>query len=139
MPICFGTPSNFRRESLTFEVVWFYGTYHAILGRPCYTKFMVVPNYTYLKLKMLGPNGVITVGSTYKHAYECDVACTEYAKALFESKALAADLEKLSKEIPNPKRHADSFEPAEEVKLVSLCPNNPDGKMLKVSAALDPK
>jgi hypothetical protein len=43
------------------------------LGRPCYTKFMVVPNYTYLKLKMPGPKGTITVGSTYRHAYECDV------------------------------------------------------------------
>jgi hypothetical protein len=31
---------------------------------------MVVPNYTYLKLKMPGPSGVITVGSVYKHAYE---------------------------------------------------------------------
>jgi hypothetical protein len=41
------------------------GTYHAVLGRPCYAKFMVVPNYTYLKLKMPAPNGVITVGSTY--------------------------------------------------------------------------
>jgi hypothetical protein len=48
-------------------------TYHAVLGRPCYTKFMVLPNYTYLKLKMPGPNGVITVGPTYRHAYECDV------------------------------------------------------------------
>jgi hypothetical protein len=26
---------------------------------------MAIPNYTYLKLKMPGPNGVITVGSTY--------------------------------------------------------------------------
>jgi hypothetical protein len=33
---------------------------------------MVVPNYTYLKLKMPGPNGTITVGSSYRHAYECD-------------------------------------------------------------------
>jgi hypothetical protein len=68
-----GTPSNFRKEALTFEVVRFRGTYHAVLGRPCYTKFMDVPNYTYLKLKMPGPNGIITVGSTYRHAYECDV------------------------------------------------------------------
>jgi hypothetical protein len=67
---------------------------------------MVVPNYTYHKLKMPSPNGVITVGSTYKHAYECDMTCTEYAEALFESEALAADLERLSKEIPNPQRHA---------------------------------
>jgi hypothetical protein len=31
-PVYFGTPSNFRRETLTFEVVGFRGTYHAILG-----------------------------------------------------------------------------------------------------------
>jgi hypothetical protein len=67
------------------------------------------------------------------------VAYTEYIEALFESAALATDLERFSKEIPDPKRHAGSFEPAEEVKLVPLSPNNPDGKTLKVSAALDPK
>jgi hypothetical protein len=66
LSVCFGTPSNFRKETLTFEVVGFRGTYNAVLGRPCYAKFMVVPNYTYLKLKMSGPNGVITVGSTYQ-------------------------------------------------------------------------
>jgi hypothetical protein len=68
LPVCFGTPSNFRKETLTFEVVGFRGTYHAMLGRPCYAKFMVVPNYTYLKLKMPGPKGTITVGSTYLRA-----------------------------------------------------------------------
>jgi hypothetical protein len=100
LPVCFGTPSNFRKETLTFEVVGFRGTYHAVLGRPCYAKFMVVPNYTYLKLKMPGPNGIITVGSTYRHTYECDVECVEYAEALAESEALIADLERLSKEAP---------------------------------------
>ena len=70
MPVCFGTPSNYHKEVLTFEVVGFKGTYHAILGCPCYAKFMAIPNYTYLKLKMSGPNGVITVESTYKHAYD---------------------------------------------------------------------
>ena len=73
LPVCFGTPSNYRKEVLKFEVVGFKGTYHAILGRPCYAKFMAVPNYTYLKLKMPGPNGVITVESTYEHAYDCDI------------------------------------------------------------------
>jgi hypothetical protein len=68
LPVCFGTPSNFRKEILMFEVVGFRGTYHAVLGRPCYAKFMAVPNYTYLKLKMPSPNGVITVGPTYRHA-----------------------------------------------------------------------
>jgi ribonuclease HI len=53
LPVCFGTPSNFRRETLTFEVVGFRGTYHAVLGRPCYAKFMAIPNYTYLKCETL--------------------------------------------------------------------------------------
>jgi hypothetical protein len=100
---------------------------------------MAVPNYTYLKMKMPSPNGVITIGSAYKHAYECDMACTGYAEALFELGFLAANLERLSKEIPGPKHHAGSFKPAEEVKLIPLSPNDPNGKMLKVSTALDPK
>ena len=65
LPVCFGTPSNYCKDVLTIEVVGFKGTYHTILGWPCYAKFMAVPNYTYLKLKMLGPNGVITVESMY--------------------------------------------------------------------------
>jgi hypothetical protein len=64
LPVWFGTPDNFHKETLTFEVVGFRGTYHAILGRLCYDKFMAVPNYTYLKMKMSGPKGVITVGSS---------------------------------------------------------------------------
>jgi hypothetical protein len=40
LPVCFGTPSNFRMETLTFEVDGFRGTYHAVLGRSCYAKFM---------------------------------------------------------------------------------------------------
>jgi hypothetical protein len=136
LPVCFGTPSNFRKETLTFEVVGFRGTYHVVSGRPCYAKFMAVPNYTYLKLKMSGPNGVITVGSTYRHAYECDV---EYAEALAESEALIADLECLSKEVPDAKRHAGNFEPAEAVKSVPLDPSNDACKQIRIGSELDPK
>jgi hypothetical protein len=133
LPVCFGTPSNFRKETLTFEVVGFRGTYHTVLGRPCYAKFMAVPNYTYLKLKMPGPNGVITVGSTYRHAYECDVECVEYAEALI------ADLESLSKEAPDAKRHTGNFEPAERVKSVPLDPSNDASKQIRIGSKLDPK
>jgi hypothetical protein len=139
LPVCFGTPSNFRRETLTFEVVGFRGTYHAVLGRPCYAKFMVVPNYTYLKLKMLGPNGVITIGSTYWHAYECDVEWVEYTEALAESEALIADLECLFKEVLDAKRHASNFEPAEAVKSVALDPSNDACKQVRIGSKLDPK
>jgi hypothetical protein len=134
LPVCFGTPSNFRRETLTFEVVGFRETYHAVLGRPCYAKFMAVPNYTYLKLKMPGPNGVITVGSTYRHAYECDVECVEYAEALAESEALIANLECLSKEVPDAKRHAGNFELAEAVKSVAVDPSNDACKQVRIGS-----
>jgi hypothetical protein len=60
------------------------------------TRGVTVPNFTYLKLKMLGPNRVITIGSMYRHVYECDVECVEYAEALAEAEALSADLENLS-------------------------------------------
>jgi hypothetical protein len=139
LPVCFGTPSNFRRETRTFEVVGFRGTYHEVLGRPCYAKFMAVPNYTYLKLKMSGPNGVITVGPTYKHAFECDVECVEYAGALAESEALVVDLESLSKEVPDVKRHAGNFEPAEMVKSVPLDPSSDTSKQIRTGSELDPK
>jgi hypothetical protein len=139
LPVCFGTTSNFRRETLTFEVDGFRGTYHAVLGRPCYAKFMAIPNYTYLKLKMTGPNGVITIGPTYRHAYECDMECVEYAKALAESKALIADLENLSREAPNMKRHAGNFEPAETVKSIPLDPCNDASKQIRIGSELDPK
>ena len=36
-------------------------------------KFMAVPNYIYLKLKMPGPHGVFTVGTSFQRAYECEV------------------------------------------------------------------
>jgi hypothetical protein len=41
-------------------------------------------------------------------------------QALAESEALIADLESLSKEVPDVKRHAGNFEPAETVKSVPL-------------------
>jgi hypothetical protein len=110
-----------------------------VLGRPCYTKFMVVPNYTYLKLKMPGPKGIFTVGSTYCHTYECDVECVEYAEAIVESEALIADLDSLSKEAPDPKRHAGNFEPVEAVKSVSFGSSDDTGKKVRIGSELDPK
>jgi hypothetical protein len=100
---------------------------------------MAVPNYTYLKLKMSGPNGVITIGPSYEHAYECDVECVEHGEVILESATLAADLDCLANEIPDPKSHTGSFEPTEDVKLVPLDPTDPKGKALSISATLDPK
>ena len=139
LPVCFGMAANFRKEVLTFEVVGFRGTYHAIIGRPGYAKFMAVPNYNDLKQKMPGPKGVITVSSSYEHAYECDVECIEYGEAVENSTELASKLEALAAEAPEPKHHAGSFEPAEGTKKIPLDPNGSDGKVLTISADLDPK
>jgi hypothetical protein len=100
---------------------------------------MAIPNYTYLKLKMPSLNGVITVGPTYKHTFECDVECVEYAEALAESEALIADLESLSKEASDVKRHAGNFEPAETVKSVPLDPNGDASKQIRIGSELGPK
>jgi hypothetical protein len=89
--------------------------------------------------KMPGPKGTITVRCTYRHAYECDVECVEYAEALAESEALSADLDCLSMEAPDAKRHAGNFEPAEAVKCVPLDPSNDTGKKVRIGSELDPK
>ena len=59
---------------------------------------MAIPNYTYLKLKMTGPRGVITVVSSFEHAYECDVECVEHAEALALDEALAVQLQGMAEE-----------------------------------------
>jgi hypothetical protein len=65
--------------------------------------------------------------------------CVEYAKALAKSEALIADLESLSKEVPDTKRHAGNFEPAEVVKSVPLDPSNDASKQVRIGSDLDPK
>ena len=71
LDMVFGDSKNYRKEKLTFEVVDYQSAYHAILGRPAYARFMARPCYVYLKLKMPGPRGVITVTGNRKKAEEC--------------------------------------------------------------------
>jgi hypothetical protein len=44
--------------------------YNAFLGRPTLTKFMTIPHYAYLVLKMHGPNSGFSVKGDVKHAYD---------------------------------------------------------------------
>ena len=94
-------------------MVGFPKTYHAILGCPCYAKFMAVPNYTYLKLKIPGPGGVIAVGTSFQRAYECEVECCGHAAAIVASGELAAIKEEVTEEAPDTKKSTGSFESAE--------------------------
>jgi hypothetical protein len=71
MPVTFGTPENYRTEFLRFEVANFDCGYNTIIGRPGLAKFMAIPHYTYMILKMLGPQGIITVRADFQGAAEC--------------------------------------------------------------------
>src|SRR6185312_14588016 len=61
LPVTFGTEQNIRTEYIKFEVADFESSYHAILGRPVRAKFMVVPHYVYLLLKIPGNTCVLSL------------------------------------------------------------------------------
>jgi hypothetical protein len=60
-------------------VVDFSGPYHVILGQPCYVKFMAIPSYAYLKLKVLEPTGVITIETKTQRVLDCEYNNIELA------------------------------------------------------------
>ena len=68
LEVVFGSPDNFQSEELIFDIVPFHSGYHALLGRTAFARFNVVPHYAYLKLKMPGPRGVITVNGNTKRS-----------------------------------------------------------------------
>jgi hypothetical protein len=72
LDVCFNNSSNYRKEKLEFEVMVWPSQYHAILGCPAFAKFMGVPHYAYLMLKILGPRGTITVQGSFKVSNTCD-------------------------------------------------------------------
>jgi hypothetical protein len=77
--VTFSEAVNFRQEILSFEVVDFQDTYHAVLGIPCFVKFMAMPHYVYLNMKMLGPNSIITFSGDLQNAYQCKLLDIENA------------------------------------------------------------
>lgn len=56
-------------------------------------KFLAVPSYTYLQLKMPGLNGTITVQGSSEKAYKAEVASVEVVEAALAS----AELSKIRK------------------------------------------
>jgi hypothetical protein len=79
LPVTFGTKENYRTEYIKFEVANFEYSYHAILGKPALAKFMVIPHYVYMLLKMLGKTRVLTFSGDLKKSYDCDQEAIEYA------------------------------------------------------------
>jgi hypothetical protein len=96
LPVTFGDMSNYHTKTLALEVVDFSGPYHVILGWLCYVKFMAIPSYAYLKLKVLGAIGVVTVEAKTQRALGCEQDNIELVAAV----GAAAKLRELSLRIP---------------------------------------
>jgi hypothetical protein len=62
--------------------------YNAFLRQPALTKFMAIPHYAYLVLKMPGLHGVISIRGDIKRAYDCDKESCEMANRLTASTEL---------------------------------------------------
>jgi hypothetical protein len=82
LEVMFGKKGNNRCEPIWFEVVDISSLYHVLLGRPTLAKFMAMPQYAYLKMKLPGPHGVITISGCYKKSMECARDSSKLAKVL---------------------------------------------------------
>jgi hypothetical protein len=58
--VTFRTRENYRTEYMQFKVADFETVYNVLLVRLALTKFIKIPHYAYMVLKMSGPHGVIS-------------------------------------------------------------------------------
>jgi hypothetical protein len=72
LDVIFGTSANFRKEKIEFEVIDWPSQYHTILGRPAFARFMAVPHYAYLKLRMPANRGPLTISGSFARSENCD-------------------------------------------------------------------
>ncbi|XP_066374792.1 uncharacterized protein [Miscanthus floridulus] len=100
---------------------------------------MAIPNYTYLKLKMPGPHGVITIGTCFQRAYECEVKCCDHASAVVASKELITLREEVAKKTPDAKTTTGSFKPAEGTKEVLVDSSSSEAKRVRIGTTLSSK
>jgi hypothetical protein len=60
-------------------VLHFKTSYHAILGRPALAKFIAIPHYPYLLLKMLGPHRILSLRCNLKRTFDFDIQAIQIA------------------------------------------------------------
>jgi hypothetical protein len=117
-------------------------TSDAVLGHPALTKFMAIPHYPYMVLKMPVPRGALTMQANFAIAYACEKESLTLAEAVNLSARMDASLTE-SKKVPKTKQEIPMMEAlcqankAKE-KEVSLSLANPSNTM-KIRALLDPK
>jgi hypothetical protein len=140
LDVCFGDSSNFRREKLEFEVMDWPSQYHAILGRPVFAKFMAVPHYAYLTLKILGPKGTITVQGSFEVSNTCDKEFNRLAQTfgmIAEYANLKGEtdhnvLPDVGQSLPD-----QAFDATQDSKKIQVHPTDPN-KTTSIAVNLDP-
>jgi hypothetical protein len=147
LPVTFReTRENYRTEYIKFEVADFDTSYHAILGRPAIAKFMAVPHYTYLVLKMPSPAGVLSLQGDLKISFDCDTEAVELAatnqvpNAMMEIYAASKKLALSDLDIPEKSDKANKPQPSEEVQVKEIYLGTGDSsKTTMIGAGLEPK
>jgi hypothetical protein len=147
LPVTLGeTRENYRTEYIKFEVADIKTSYHAILSRLAITKFMELPHYTYLVLKMPSPACVLSLQGDLKISFDCDTEAVELAttnqvsNAMMEIyvawKKLAPTELKISKKSDT----ANKPQPSEEVQVKAIDLGTGDNsKTTMIGAGLDLK
>jgi hypothetical protein len=126
LPVTFGTRENYRTEFIKFEVANFESSYHAILGRLALTKFMAVPHYVYLLLKMPALSGVLTLRGDLNKLYDCNQEAIQYASttrvpdASGEVLVAAQQLSQSGLEIPSRKASKSNIQSTDDVALKTI-------------------
>jgi hypothetical protein len=146
-PVTFGeTRENYRTEYIKFEVANFETSYHAILSRPAIAKFMAVPHYTYLVLKMPSPAGVFSLQGDLKISFDCDTEAVELTatnqvpNAMMEIYAASKKLAPSELDIPEKSDIANKPQPSEEVQVKAIDLGTGDSsKTTMIGVGLDPK
>jgi hypothetical protein len=116
--------------------------YNAIIGRPRLAKFMAIPHYTYMILKMPGPQGVMTVRADFQGTAECfrvaiQTALTTKPSATPSTQANTKPDEDLA--VPaNKAQVVTSIRPTEETKRINLGFTD-ERKTTVINSSLDDK
>jgi len=121
----------------------FDGTYHAILGRPSLTKFMAVPHYSYLVLKMPTEKDVLTVMGNVYTAYTCEEESFKITQAIDLSISMVETATQAAQVPPDqlrlPKQETTrKNSKSKKYKEVQLVDGSPE-KTALIGANLDPK
>jgi hypothetical protein len=128
LEVLFGKKGNSRHEPIWFKVVDMSSLYHVLLGRPALAKFMAVPHYAYLKMKLLGPIGVITVSGCFKKSLECARARSQLAEAVViteEKFQLLHHVALTQQDVPVCQSPMEQFQPSNDTKKILLDESDP--------------